>query len=100
MQGKVSDKDIAKRKKEETEERKKSAMVFSTASKDNKIDAEKNIELVEDIKSRYSELDEDGTTEVKRFMKELGIKSFKEPDTIPTKHLEQVLDHINTLTEG
>lgn len=100
IQGKVSDKDIAKRKKEEADERKKSATAFSKAAKENKIDVEKNEELVEDIKTKFTGLEEDEATEVKELMKELGVKNFKEPDSVPTKHLEQILEKIDSLIEG
>lgn len=72
----------------------------SKDAKNNKIDAEKNEELVELIKTKFSELDDDGTSEIKALMKELGIKNFKNSDEIPTKHLEAILGKINEITEA
>ena len=99
IQGKVSDKEIAKRKSEEAEERKKSAVAYSKASKENKIDVEKNEELIADIKEKFSNLTEEVKAEVKEYMKELGVKTLKNPDEIPTKYIEQIIEKIDSLTE-
>ena len=97
--GKVSAKDIEKRKKTESDDRKKAGVAFAKATKENKVDSEKNEELVEEIKGKFTDLEDDASAEIKELMKELGVKNFKAPDEIPTKALEQILDKINELTE-
>lgn len=100
ISGKVTDKEIDKRKKAEAEERKKTASEYSKATKENKIDEEKNEEIVDEIKTKFGNLEEDAASEVKDLMKELGVKNFKAPDEIPTKHLEQILEKIDALSEA
>lgn len=71
----------------------------SKDAKENKIDVEQNEELIADIKEKFSNITEEVKAEVKEYMKELGIKTFKTPDEIPTKHLEQIIEKIDSLTE-
>jgi len=89
-------------KKIQTEKDKKldeRAKINSKNAKEFKIDEERNEELVEEIKAGILTLktDEDKAGQVKDLMKELGVKSFKNPEEIPTKYLEQIMDKINDL---
>ena len=92
--------DAEKKQKAIDKEKAKAASEYSKSAKENKIDVERNEELVEEIKTKFAGLEEDGATEVKELMKELGVKNFKEPDSVPTKHLEQILEKIDSLIEG
>ena len=96
----VSYAEAEKKQKATDKEKAKAASEYSKSAKNNKIDAEKNEEIVELIKTKFSELDDDGASEIKALMKELGIKNFKESDEIPTKHLEAILGKINEITEA
>lgn len=92
-------KEAEKKQKALDKEKAKATSEYSKNAKENKIDVEKNEELVADIKEKFSNLSEEGTTEIKEYMKELGIKNFKTPEEIPTKHLEQIVEKIDSLTE-
>ena len=95
--------DVKKMKKTQdaqAKEKAKAASEYSKNAKELKIDEEKNEGLVDEIKVKFSDLEEDAASEVKDLMKELGVKNFKAPDEIPTKHLEQILNKINELLEG
>ncbi len=85
---------IADRKKEDAkneEEAAKKALENSKAAKENAVDLERNEELLEEIKNLFKAADDDTQKKVKAFMKEHGISSFKEPESIPTKDLEEIL---------
>lgn len=97
--GKISDKDIEKRKKDEITARAKAAAEYSKAEKENKIDEDINTKLLEEIKEKFSNLDTDQVAEVKELMKELGVKNFKNPEETPTKALEQILEKITSFNE-
>lgn len=86
INGKITDKDIQKRKEEEVSERKESATKFAKESKENKIDVERNAELVAIIQAKYSSLED--ATEFKALMVENGVKNFKNPEDVPTKAFE------------
>lgn len=96
----VSYAEAEKKQKATDKEKAKAASEYSKNAKENKIDIEKNEEIVDEIKTKFSELDDDGASEIKALMKELGIKNFKESDEIPTKHLEAILGKINEITEA
>ncbi len=95
----VSYKEAEKVQKAKDKEKAKAASEYSKNAKELKIDEERNEELIEDIKIKFNGLSEDAATEVKELMKELGVKNFKNPDEVPTKHLEQIADKINELVE-
>lgn len=93
IQGKITDKEIIKRKKEETTNRKKAASEYSKAAKELKIDEERNEELINEFREKFADLSDKDKAPIKDIMKELGLtpKSFKTPDEIPTKYFERVL---------
>ena len=63
----------------------------SKAAKEKSVNLERNEELLEEIKRLFKSADDNTQKAVKAFMKEHGIGSFKEPETIPTKDLEELL---------
>lgn len=63
----------------------------SKAAKDKVVNVDRNEELVTEIKDLFKSSDESTLKPVKSFMKEHGISSFKEYETIPTKDLEEIL---------
>lgn len=70
------------------------AKAYSESAKINKIDIEKNEELIEILSNKFSELKEAGDKEaMKEFkakMKEFEIESFKDPSVILTAKLEKL----------
>lgn len=94
IQGKVSDKDIAKRKKEEVEERK--AKAKEAAELASEIDEEKNVELISKIKPLFlsDETSKETKDKVKEYMKDNGV-SFKAPESTQTKHFEEILQMLS-----
>lgn len=89
--GKVTDKEIEKRKASEIKERKEKAEKIAEDLKSNAVDLERNEELLDEIKDLFKAADEGTQKTVKSFMKGHNINSFKEPDAIPTKDLEEIL---------
>ena len=92
MSGKVSSKEIEKRKKAEKEERFKKGVAEAESAKENKVDQEKNEELVDIIKMKFTVADEDIQASIKEIMKDNGIKNFKDVSDVPTKVLESIVE--------
>lgn len=95
--GKITDKEIEKRKKTEVEERKKMALEYADEIKNNPIDLTRNEELKEFISTKYGELDTKQKKEFKTLMTEKGIKSFKDVSEIPTENLQALADFLDNL---
>lgn len=87
---------LATRKKEDSKneaaaEEKALENSKSIKEKRENYDLEKNIELLEEIKTAMKSATKDTQEEVKKYMKENGFSSFKDPEIFPTKFLENIL---------
>lgn len=69
------------------------AVANSKSAKTNKVDFEKNEELVEIIKTKFSTLDD--KTEFKELMAEVGVANFKDVSETPTASLQKLVDYFN-----
>lgn len=94
--GDVTDKDIQKRVKAEQKERKAKADEYIEKEKETHIDIERNQELRSVIQDGFSSLESENKQIFKDKMAELGVKSFKNVDDIPTKSLETLVELLNT----
>lgn len=61
----------------------------------NKIDEERNLELVTVIQNKFTEADTATKREVKQIMQEHDVPNFKQPESIPTMVLEQIVEVLN-----
>lgn len=87
-------KSISVLKKEQAKEEKeasKKASEYSKTAKENKVDADKNEELITVIKSKFTSADADTKTKVKELMSKYGIEKFNDPENTPTKGLEEIV---------
>ena len=87
---------LAERKKEDAKNEKaseKKAIENSKAIKEKRenYNVEKNIELIYEIKSEMISATTEVQEEIKKYMKENGFSSFKNPEELPTKCLENIL---------
>lgn len=95
MSGKVSGKEIEKRKKTEKEERFKRGIEESKKAKEEHVDTQKNDELVEQIKTLYKAAEQETKDAVKEIMAEYEIESFKDVSETPTVALEKILSALS-----
>lgn len=87
---------LSERQKEDAkneEEAEKKAVANSKALKEKRenYNLEKNIELLEEIKSGMMAATKEVQEKVKKYMKKNGFSSFKDPEIFPTKCLENIL---------
>ncbi len=61
----------------------------------NKVDEEKNAELVSTIQNKFSDVSAATKKKVKAFMAEHDIPNFKNADEIPTANLEAIVAMLN-----
>ena len=87
----ISVEDAKKKQAKEAEEAAKKASETSKTLKNNKIDVERNEELIDIIKSKFTSADDDTKTKVKEIMSENGIAKFNDPEGTPTKPLEEIV---------
>ena len=88
-----SGKSEAEIKKEQTARDKaaaKAASEYSKSAKENKIDLDRNEEIIAIIKEKFTSATEEIQTAVKEKMTEVGLKNFKDTE-VPTESLEAVL---------
>lgn len=89
---------IAERKKEDAKNEKEAKKVASENSKaakeKNRRDAEKNAELLEIIKDKYPDLDDEAKGEFKALQKKLGI-DLKDIDNTITTDLQALVDSLS-----
>lgn len=76
-------------------EAKAKADEYSKGAKGNKIDVEKNEEIVSVIKTRYATLSPDKKKEFMALAADKGIQNFKEPEAIPTMRLEELVQYFD-----
>lgn len=86
----ITDKEISKQKKAEEDKRNKAGLEYSKSAKENKIDLERNEEIITEIKDKFSSATDEVQDAVKTKMKEVGLKNFKDTE-VPTEALEAVL---------
>lgn len=91
--GKGGVKEAEKETKIFEEAKEEKALENSHRSKDNKIDSDKNQELIEQIKPFFTdkEVSKEVLGQATSYMKDNGIDNFKDPESIPTKVLEEIL---------
>nr|DAK06365.1 MAG TPA: AAA domain protein [Caudoviricetes sp.] len=88
-----SGKSEAEIKKEQSERDKAAAIAaaeYSKSAKTNKIDLDRNEEIIAEIKSRFTDATEEIQSAIKSKMIEVGLKNFKDTE-VPTASLEAVL---------
>ena len=86
----LSEKEIKKQKEAEEAARNKAGVEFAKNATTNKIDLERNEEIISEIKSRFTDATEEIQSAVKSKMAEVGLKNFKDTE-VPTASLEAVL---------
>lgn len=91
----ISDTEIEKRKEIEIKEREQKSDNYVDSIAANKIDEERNIELVTVIQNKFTEADTATKREVKQIMQEHDVPNFKQPESIPTMVLEQIVEVLN-----
>lgn len=62
---------------------------------ENKIDEDRNAELMVVVQNKFSEADKETKAKVKEIMTEHEIPNFKNPDEIPTAVLEKIVNVLN-----
>ena len=90
INGKVSDAEIKKRKNAEVKARKEKAEEFAEEETKNKVDISKNEELIDTIKTKFPNADDDTKAKVKDIMAEYNIPNFKDT-SVSTKGLEAIV---------
>lgn len=68
----------------------KAAAQYSKNAKANKIDIERNEDIIADIRSRFADAPEEVQNKVKETMKAVGISNFRDAE-VPTEALESIL---------
>lgn len=85
-----SETEIKKEQKARDDAAAKAAAEYSKSAKTNKIDLDRNEEIIAEIKSRFTDATEEIQSAVKSKMVEVGLKNFKDTE-VPTASLEAVL---------
>lgn len=85
-------KEAEKEQKVREEEKSKKATEFAKDLKENKVDVERNEELLDDIKPKFMKADADVKAAVKELMADNNVDSLKDGSVIPTKVLESILE--------
>lgn len=93
--GKITDKEIAKRKNTEVKERKAKALEYAEEAKNNAVDPERNAELKSVITENFGTLDSDKKKEFKQLLKDKGISSMDDLLEMPTSDLQSLADYFN-----
>lgn len=87
----ISIEDAKKEQAAEAKEAAKKATEISKSAKKNKIDVEKNTELIPVIKTKFPNADESVKEKVREIMTEYKISSFKDAEELPTEGLEKIV---------
>ena len=90
INGKVSDAEIKKRKNAEVKARKEKAEEFAEEETKNKVDISKNEELIDTIKTKFPDADDDTKAKVKDIMAEYNIPILKDT-SVSTIGLEAIV---------
>lgn len=88
---KVSDKDIANRRKKEIAERKKKGNEYVAQTKKMVSNVEENEKLIEIIKAKYSDTSDEIKEQIKNIMADYDIQNFKDAD-VSTEGLKKIID--------
>lgn len=86
----ISDKEMKKQKEAEETSRNKAGVEFAKNATTNKIDLERNEEIISIIKDKFTEASEEIQNAVKAQMKKVGLTNFRDTE-VPTEALESVL---------
>lgn len=86
----VSDKEIQARKKAEVKEREEKGALYSKAQKESKVDPDRNAELLDIVKAKFSEANAEAKTKIREIMTANNITKFTDPD-IPTAVFEKIV---------
>lgn len=92
---KVNDADIKIRKEKEVAEREERANDYVNSLKNDKVDADKNEELMVVVSKKFADANKATKTKVKEILSENGFSNFKTPNEIPTAALQQIVDILN-----
>lgn len=79
------------KQEEESKEKEKAATEYIKSKKENKIDEERNAELIELIKTKYTKASDEVKDQIKILMVEHGIGNFKSVE-VPTIGLEKIVE--------
>lgn len=86
----------AQKKQKETEKKEKAAASeYSKNARENKIDPERNEELIDKMGEAFGDMDVDAKAPIKTKMKELGLKNFKGLAEYPTAEVEEIAKLFN-----
>lgn len=88
-----SGKTLEESKKEQVVRDQKASLAakeYSEEQRDKKVNPDRNVELIAEIKSKFTEASIEVKTQIKEIMKEYGIAKFTDPD-IPTVALEKIV---------
>ena len=85
-----SESEIKKEQMERDKAAAKAAAEYSKSAKTNKIDLERNEEIISIIKDKFTEATEEIQNAVKAQMKKVGLTNFRDTE-VPTEALESVL---------
>lgn len=101
IKGKVTDKEIEKRKKKEVEERSEAANEYVETEKASKAKNDKNAELVASITSAFKASDKDTKDKFKALRKELApdASTIDELVDLPTEIVEKLVSVFNEEAE-
>lgn len=83
-------KDAEKKQKAKDKEAEEAAKEYSKSAKENKIDPDRNAELIEYMTGAFKELDDDKKTPIKELMKAEGLKNFNGLSEYPTAKVEEI----------
>jgi len=86
----LSDKEIKKQKQAEESQRAESGIAFSQSAKSNKVNIDRNEEIIAEIKTKFTEASDTIQAAVKIQMQKVGLSNFKDVE-VPTEALESVL---------
>ena len=85
-------KDIEETKKQQNKDKDKKVEEIIADKKKNKIDENKNAELILLIQDNFTKSSADTKAKVKEIMTKYEIESFKKPDETPTEGLQKIAD--------
>lgn len=87
-------KSLEQTRKEQAEAQKKAdkkAAEYSKTAKNNKIDAERNEELIDIIKEKFTSAEDKTKEQIRAIMTQNKIAKFNDPENTPTKPLEEIV---------
>lgn len=89
--GDLSVEESKKKQAKAEKEKEKEAAEYSKQKKEHKVDEERNAELIDIIKAKFSDAEDDVKDKIKAIMEEANIPNFKSTD-VSTKALEKIVE--------